>query len=113
METIANQTPQATRKRFTAEQRQELLNRFHQSGLTQKQFVAGEGISQAALGKWLQAQGRPVRKQAQAARFQEVMLPGVGPRWAIEVVSPQNWTLRLSQPAPAKVLQELLGSLPC
>jgi hypothetical protein len=45
--------------------------------------------------------------------FQEVVLPGAVGRWALEVVSPQGWTLRLQTTAGAEMLASLLRTLPC
>jgi len=113
METTANQIPRSNRKRFTPEQRQEVLQRFRQSGLKQQDFVNLEGISKASLGKWLQAEGRQAKARVKAVKFRELMLPQPGARWALEVISPQNWTLRVAQGISGQALEELLGVLPC
>lgn len=113
MELIANESKPSKRKRFTPEQRQDILKRFLQSGLKQQEFVMGEGISKASLGKWLQAEGRRAKTRVKPAKFREVILAQPGARWAVEVISPRNWTLRLAQGTSGKALQELLGALPC
>ena len=103
--------PRSARKRFTPQQRQQFVRRYLDSGLTQEQFVTREGISISALGKWLvehRARGGKGR-----VRFQEVPLPAFKPTWAVEISTPQNWTVRLAQvPAPT-ALQQLLAALPC
>ena len=113
METIADESTQPKRKRFTPEQRQNVLRRFRQSGLKQQEFVIQEGISKASLGKWLQADRGQAKARVKRVKFREVALPQPGARWALEVTSPQNWTLRLAQGTSGQALQELLGALPC
>jgi len=113
MEPIANESEQTKRKRFTSEQRQDILKRFGQSGLKQQEFVTQEGISKASLSKWRQAERRQGKARVKPVKFREVMVAQPGARWAVEVISPQNWTLRLAQGTSGKALQELLGALPC
>lgn len=116
METSANGLPTSTqptpRKLFTPEQRRELLERYRRSGLKQEQFIAGEGISKATLGKWLQQERRQARQAAQAVQFQELKLP-TSAKWAVEIVSPQNWTLRLAQVPSPVIWNQLSRALPC
>ncbi len=115
MENIATQTQinRSPRKRYTPEQRQQVLERFHQSGLRQREFVAREGISQAALGKWLQNERQQAKGPGKLVRFETLELPHSSPHWAAEIVSPSHWTLRLAQAPPATVLQALVRALPC
>ena len=98
------------RRRLTSEQRQRLLARYHKGQFTQKEFAARAGIGLSTLIKWLQQErttGQP------PVAFQEVVLPGAAGRWALEVVSPQGWTLRLQTTAGAEMLASLLRTLPC
>jgi hypothetical protein len=37
--------PKVTTRRFTPEPRRAILERYHASGVTQPEFIAGEGIS--------------------------------------------------------------------
>lgn len=113
MEPIANETKQTNRKRFTPEQRQDILKRFRQSDLKQQAFVMREGISKASLSKWLQAEGRQAKARVKPVKFREVMLAQAGARWALKVTIPQNWTLPLAQGTSGQALQEPLGALPC
>jgi transposase-like protein len=113
METIANESKQTKRKRFTPEERQDVLRRFRQSGLRQQEFVVQEGISKASLGKWLQAERWPAKARVKPVEFRELTLAQPGARWALEVISPQNWTLRVAQGISGQTLEELLGALPC
>ena len=106
-------TASPPRKRFTPEQREAVLGRFHQSGLTQAEFVAREGISKAALGKWLARARRQKAPALKPVSFEELRLPSPKPAWAVEITNPRNWTVRLAQvPAPT-ALQQLLAALPC
>lgn len=98
------------RRRLTSPQRQRLLARYHKGPFTQKEFAAREGIGLSTLIKWLQQErttGQP------SVAFQEVVLPGAAGRWALEVVSPQGWTLRLQTAVSAEMLALLLRTLPC
>ena|SRR5437879_3254766 len=117
METISTQSNGATglapRKQFTPQQRQQLLERFRQSGLKQAEFVAGEGISKASLGKWLQKERRQGKPEAEPVGFQELELSHPAKAWAVELVSPDNWTLRLAQVPPLAIWQQLSRALPC
>ena len=101
------------RKRFTAQQREQFVRGYLESGLTQEQFAAREGMSKSALARWLSNQrGRAAGLKAPVT-FQELPLPALRPAWAVEVTNPQNWTLRLAQvPTPA-FLEQLVGVLPC
>jgi transposase-like protein len=98
------------RRRLTSPERQRLLARYHKGQFTQKEFAAREGIGLSTLIKWLQQErttGQP------SVDFQEVVLPGAVGRWAMEVASPQGWTLRLQTTAGAVILASLLRTLPC
>lgn len=97
-------------RRPTARERQQLLARYHQSGLTQREFAAGHGVGASTLGRWLQqerSRGQP------AVEFQEVVLGRATGRWAVEVVNPQGWTIRLASIGEAESLPHLLSALPC
>jgi transposase-like protein len=98
------------RRRLTRQERQRLLARYHRSQSGQREFAQRCGISVSTLVNWLKeerAAGQP------AVSFQEVMLPGAPPRWALEVVSPQGWTVRLQQASDIPSLQLVLRALPC
>jgi transposase-like protein len=98
------------RRRLTPQQRQRLLARYHKGQFTQREFAARAGIGLSTLFKWLQqerAQGQP------SMSFQEVVLPGATSRWALEVVNPQGWTVRLAQISEVEELPHLLRALPC
>ena len=46
-------------------------------------------------------------------KFQEVILPNTPMRYAVEVVSPQGWTVRLQNSDEIHNLPQLLQALPC
>jgi len=102
----------APRQRLTIPQRQRLLARYHRSPLTQAEFAAQHGIGLSTLGKWLREE-RPVSHSPVPVSFQEVVLPSVTSGWAVEVVSPQGWTVRLHAASDFEVVAPLLPALPC
>jgi hypothetical protein len=99
-------------KRLTSEQRRQLLARYHRSSLSQADFAAGHGLGLSTLGKWLREE-RCAKPTSPAVSFQELVLPGAGSGWAVEVVSPQGWTLRLRVVSDLHALAPLLQALPC
>ena len=103
---------QTNRKRFTPEQRQRLLTRLRQSQLSQREFAAREQIGLSTLNRWVH-QAKQIAIEPGPMRFQELPLPSLGRAWAAEVVSPQNWTLRLAQVPEPLGLQRLVQALPC
>jgi transposase-like protein len=98
------------RRRFTAQQRQRLLARYHKGQLTQRGFAAREGIGMSTLVKWLREERAKAPPQVS---FQEVALPGMKSPWVLEVVNPQGWTMRSAQRIDAESLAQLLRALPC
>ena len=46
-------------------------------------------------------------------KFQEVTLPNMPLRYAVELVSPQGWTVRLQNTSDIESLPQLLQALPC
>ena len=100
----------SSRRRRTAEQRQRLVRRFHQSQLTQRDFAARNGIGLSTLSKWLSLE-RDVGPAK--VSFQELRLPNAAPPWPIEVVSPQGWIVRLQNGSELQTLPQLLRALPC
>lgn len=100
----------ARRHRLTPQQRQRLLARYHLGWLGQREFAARHGVGLSTLGKWLQQErttGQP------SVSFEEVMLPNSPIRWALEIVNPQGWTVRLAQSSDLETLCPLLLPLPC
>jgi hypothetical protein len=73
-----------------------------------KQFAARHEIGLSTLTKWLQLErrtGDPV------VRFQEVVAPHATPKWAVEVISPKGWTVRLQDNSAIRSLPKVLRVL--
>ena len=98
------------RQRWTDKQRQRLLARFHKSQLTQRDFAGLHGIGLSTLSKWLRVESET---PSPPVKFQEVTLPNMPPRYPVEVVSPQGWTVRLQNGSDVQQLPALLQALPC
>ena|ERR1700689_651406 len=98
------------RWRWTVKQRQRLLARFHQSQLTQRDFASRHGVGLSTLSKWLRVESETT---SPPVKFQEVMLPNMPLRYAVEVVSPQGWTVRLQDSSEIETLAHVLQALPC
>ena len=98
------------RRRVTSQARQQLLARYHQGQFSQGEFATRHGLGLSMLVKWLQqerATGQP------PVSFEEVVLPNVSSGWAVEVVSPQGWTVRLQRAGDLASLAPVLRALPC
>jgi transposase-like protein len=100
----------SVRRRKTSAERQKLLTRFHQSQLTQRDFAARHGVGLSTLSKWLRCEDKTTLPPV---KFREVTLPNTPLRYAVELVSPQGWTVRLQNTADIESLAQLLQALPC
>ena len=100
----------SVRRRKTAEQRQQLLARYHQSQLTQRDFAVRHGLGLSTLSKWLR---RESKQSLPPVQFQEVALSTPTPSWAVEVVSPNGWVVRLQNGSEVQALPQLLRAVPC
>jgi len=98
------------RRRWTVKQRQRFLARFHQSQLTQRDFAGRHGIGLSTLSKWLRVESDATTPPV---KFQEVTLSHAVPRYAVEVVSPQGWTVQLQNSSGIQTLAQVLQALPC
>ena len=98
------------RRRWTDKQRQRLLARFKESQLTQRDFAGKHGVGLSTLSKWLRVESEA---PSPPMKFQEVTLPKISQRYAVEVVSPQGWTVRLQDGSDVQELPALLRALPC
>ena len=98
------------RRRWTVKQRQRFLARFHQSQLTQRDFATRYGVGLSTLSKWLRVENEAA---SPPVKFQEVILPNTPIRYAVEVVSPQGWTVRLQNSSEIETLAHVLQALPC
>jgi transposase-like protein len=98
------------RRRWTNKQRQGLLARFRESQLTQRDFATRHDVGLSTLSKWLRVENEAA---SPPVKFQEVTLPNMPMRYAVEVVSPQGWTVRLHNGSDVQELPALLRALPC
>ena len=98
------------RRRLTPQQRQRLLARFHKDQLTQRDFSNRHGIGLSTLSKWLRCEDKTTLPPV---KFREVTLPHTPLRYAVELVSPQGWTVRLQNTSDIESLPQLLQALPC
>src|SRR5208283_3441325 len=98
------------RRRKTSDERQRLVARYHESQLTQRDFAVRHGIGLSTLGKWLRCEDKA---DLAPVKFHEVKLPHMPLRYAVEVVSPQGWTVRLQSSSEVQTLSQVLQALPC
>jgi len=98
------------RRRWTTKQRQRFLARFHQSQLTQRDFATRHSVGLSTLSKWLRVESETTTPPV---KFQEVKLPNMPLRYAVEVVSPHGWTVRLQDSSEIETLAHMLQALPC
>jgi len=78
--------------------------------MTQRDFAVHHGIGMSTLSKWLRAEVKP---KPPRVKFQEVVLPNTPLRYAVEVVSPHGWTVRLQSSSEVQTLSQVLQALPC
>lgn len=105
----------ARRRRFSAKEREELLARYEQSGVTQRDFAAGEEVALSTLASWLRrARAEPARARKEPLRFGEVTLPGTvlgGGAWVAEITRADGRALRVGAGVPEGLLVQLLRAL--
>ena len=87
-----------------------MVARFHESQMTQRDFAVRHGIGMSTLSKWLRVESEATPAPV---KFQEVKLPNMPLRYAVEVVSPQGWTVRLQNGSDVQMLPSVLQALPC
>ncbi len=59
--------PKRTRRRWSAEEKAEILRRFRDSGLSKEAFARTEGISGSGLGNWLRKERERGASESQPA----------------------------------------------
>jgi transposase-like protein len=95
------------RWRSSAAQRAQWVERFKQSGLTQRAFAQRHRLGLSTLVRWL----AQARAGSTKSVFAEVKLPGGPHVWAAEMVQSDGRVLRLAHDAPIPLIQHLLR--PC
>jgi hypothetical protein len=73
-------------------------------------FADRHRVGLSSLSKWLRVESETPSPRL---KFQEVTLPNMPLRYAVEVVSPQGWTVRLHNSSDVQQLPALLQALPC
>ena len=106
-------------RRRRDESPQQTLAQFRQSGLTQRAFCEPIGLPVSTLQWWLAR----ARREAVAGRpvaFTEITIParaqpvrGIGPEWAVEIVTTAGVTVRLREPLRPATLCGLLRGRRC
>jgi transposase-like protein len=111
--------PRRSRPRTADATRRAMVARYHSSQLTQRAFCAQAGIPISTLQWWL-VQARREAAPALPVTFTEVPRPGgapshhgVGPPWAIEIVTRTGVTVRLREPLAPGPLRLLLHRAGC
>ena len=105
-----------TGRQATSAQRLDMVERFRRSGQTRRAFCESERVAKSTLDWWLRkSKGAGSRKKRVA--FREVALVstevGAAGNWAMEVVSPQGWTIRSRQTLRVEEMARLLREPRC
>lgn len=104
------------RQIFNQAERDRLIDRYQESGLTQRAFAEREGINYTTFVGWLSRRrhegSRKNARKAEGSAFTEVMLSGprvdsIG-RWEVEVVLPDRTLVRGQSAREAAALVKLL-----
>jgi DNA-binding transcriptional regulator YiaG len=104
------------RRRTSARQRAQLVERFQSNGLTRIVFARRYGVGLSTLGKWL-SEARAAPPRPSLVVFREVSLAGVASApaiaWAMEVVSRDGLTVRCREALSVQDLASLLRGPAC
>ena len=112
-----NIEPLKARRRFSAREKTDWVNRYVQSGMIQSQFCQQHGLAQSTLQRWVtehraQAEGSgATAAQAEQPLFRELSLAATAanPVWVAEVFRPNGTIVRLAQALSVQQLERLLG----
>ena len=92
------------RIRYIAEQIQEFILRWHQSGMNKRKFSKQEGLNYYTFGTWCdKLKNRP----AGSTGFSEIKIPSASSLFA-QVHLPSGIKIDFYQPVPAPYLQLIL-----
>lgn len=111
---MRNHSVASRRSRWTQREREQLVAKYHASGLTQREFARQHGVKLGTFQQWVY---RPRPPQAVARRkqpaFQEVSLTAVPflNGWAAELQLPRGVALRLNSHASAEWVGALVQKL--
>jgi hypothetical protein len=99
----------------TAAERLEMVERFRRAGQTRRAFCQSEGVAKSTLDWWLR-KSKGSRRRRRVA-FQEVAVVsagmGITSNWAMEMLSPQGWTIRSRQMLSVEEMTRLLREPRC
>jgi len=101
------QTPFQRRSRSTKAERQQLLQEYRRSALSQRAFAAQAGIGLSTLAAWLRRE--PIDRMPKAVEFVSLPGPGVTPEKASAVYRlelPNRFVLEIP---PGSCSQEVAG----
>lgn len=93
-----NRTDKRGRVRRNAEQRQELIEAYRVSGLSQAEFCRREGIEPTTLNHWLRGRAKPGRARVPRARRKKSC--GFA---QVQVACPERVEVALAGPAPLEI----------
>jgi transposase-like protein len=103
------QTSSRTRKRWTADQRDQIVRAYRDSQLTQKEFAAQAGVGPSTLYSWLR-KARPARQGRSSAFIAVPNLLTVAPAYRLQW--PGGLTLEVRSGFQPGELADLLQLLP-
>ena len=114
---MANRRQISKQARTTRVQRAQVVERFHQSGLTRSAFARRHGLSAWKLRRWLAEANGGSKPGSPTMMFGELKLaPAPLPEavgWAVEVVGANGVTIRLRQALTVRELARLLRARGC
>ena len=89
------------------------MTRYRSSGLQPQPFAEQHGLKLSTLRRWIQQEGYSRLPNAEAAGFQELLLPSVSPAggWAAEVQLPDGVVVHLSAAATSSWIAALLKTV--
>jgi len=104
-------------KRFSTEQRKELLEQFERKTVSAEAFAGQHGVGVSTLYHW-QRLSRRNKAQARPVALREISLGevmGKGSQWSAELQLPDGTCLRWNDALPPSALCEVLHTLrrPC
>ncbi len=102
------------RDRTTRQEREELVAKYHASGLTQREFAQQHGLKLGTFQQWVyRPHAAPRTARGKKSAFQEVSLTEVPflNGWAAELQLPRGVALRLNTQASAEWVGALVQKL--
>jgi transposase-like protein len=99
------------RARSSAQERQQWVEKFLQSGLSRREFARAHDLRFATLQRWVQRSSQSSQSRARRRPlFTEVKLPpaAAAPGWAAELLRPDGARLRLAPDISGALVRQLL-----